>query len=236
MIRPALTLRRRRILVDVDIQQDLFLAEGKACVRNHRRVLANIRRIMAWARRNRIRQISTILLRDPIRANGNGQYCVAGTVGAKKISYTMRNNHISFGSEKSTDLPRLLLNNYDQAILAKENDDPFDQPRADRMLSETKATEFIVIGGLAETAVKATVLGLLVRRRAVTVFTDALGYHDKNAADLALRQMQAKGAKLIDSKDLLGHSHLRVVYACQCDRCRGRLQKTCDTSLFQDEA
>jgi nicotinamidase-related amidase len=234
MIRAAITLRRKRILVDVDIQRDLFLADGKACVRNHRRVLANIRRVLAWARRNRIRQISTILLKDP--NHSNGQYCVAGTLGAKKLSYTMRNRHISFDADNSTDFLKELLGNYDQIILAKQEDDPFGQPRADRILSETKATEFIVIGGLAETTVKATVLGLLVRRRAVTVLTDTIGHHDKNVAEIALRQMQAKGAKLIDSKGLLGHSHLLVVHACRCDRCRGRLQKTCAAAACDDEA
>jgi nicotinamidase-related amidase len=225
MIRPALTLRRRRILVDVDIQQDMFLADGKVCVRNHRRVLANIRRVMAWARRQRIRQISLALLHDPSRYGSNGDFCVAGTEGVRKIHYTLRDRHADFGDDAGTDLPRQLLTDYNQVILYRHTEDPFEQPRIDRLFSETRATEFIVIGSLAEGAVRLLVLGLLVRKRAVTLITDALGNRDKAAAEVALRQMQAKGAKLIDSKNLLGTSHLRMVYACPCDRCRGKLQK-----------
>jgi len=228
MIRPALTLRRRRVLVDVDVQHDLFLANGKACVRNHRRVLANIRRTVAWARRERIRQISLGMVHDPDHhgANGhNGQYCIAGSEGVRKIHYTLRKRHADFGDDAGTDLPRQLLQDYEQVILYRHTEDPFEQPRIDRLLSETRATEYVVIGGVVEKAIKMLVLGLLIRRRAVTLLTDALGSHDKAAAEVALRQMHAKGAKLTDTKTLLGASHLRMVYACTCDRCRGKLQQ-----------
>lgn len=227
MIRPALTLRRRRILVDVDVQRDMFMADGKMCVRNHRRVLANIRRVMAWTRTQRIRQISLAFLHDSNHhgSNGNGEFCVAGTPGVKKIRYTLRDRHINFGDDAGTDLPRQILQDYNQIILYRHTEDPFQQPRIDRLFSETRATEFIVVGSLAEGAVRLLVLGLLVRKRMVTLITDALGNRDKAAAGLALRQMQAKGAKIVDSKTLFGTSHLRMVYACPCDRCRGKVQK-----------
>jgi nicotinamidase-related amidase len=225
MIRPTLTLRRRRILVDVDIQQDLFFGDGKHCVRNHRRVLANVRRMMAWARRHRIRQISLMTARDPSHHGHNGEFCMAGTKGAEKVHYTLRSRHADFEDNAGTDLPRQLLQEYDQVILYRHTEDPFEQPRIDRLLSETRATEFIVIGGLTEGAVRSLVLGLLVRKRMVTIITDALGCYDKTAADVALRQVHAKGAKLIDSKSLLGTSHLQMVYACTCDRCQGKVPK-----------
>ena len=43
-------------------------------------------------------------------------------------------------------------------------------------------------------------LGLLQRGKRVTVIIDAVGSHDKYAADVALRQMQAKGARIIGNK------------------------------------
>lgn len=224
MIRPIITLRKKRILIDVDTQRDLFVADGKACVRNHRRVLCNIRRVMAWARRDRIRVISTAQVHLP--AGHNGDFCIAGTEGICKIHYTLRNRHVVFESGDSTDLPRTLLHDYDQIILCKRTDDPFQEPRADRILTEAKASELIVIGGPVETAVLHTVLGLLLRGKPVTVITDALGSHEKGAAEIALRKMQAKGAKLVDSKTLFGTSNLRQVHACNCERCRGQFQKT----------
>lgn len=223
MIRPILNLRKRRILIDVDTQQDFFLAEGKMCVRNHRRVLANIRRVMAWARREHTRVISTALIHHP--QDHHDPYCLIGTEGVRKLRYTLRHRHFIFDADDNTDLPRESVHNTEQIVLYKRTVDPFDEPRAERILTETKANELVVIGGPAETSVLATVLGLLVRQKNVIVIYDAIGSLDKGAAEVALRKMQAKGAKLVDTRSLFGASSLRMVNACTCDRCRGRLQK-----------
>ncbi|HIJ70579.1 MAG TPA: cysteine hydrolase [Planctomycetes bacterium] len=224
MIRPVITLRRKRILIDVDTQQEIFLASGASCIRNHRRVLANIRRVMAWARLKNVRMISTARVYSNGTKDRTG--CLDTAEGARKISYTIRPSRISFAADGCTDLPRDIFKNYDQVVLEKRNIDPFEEPRADRMLSELRANEFVLIGGTAEGAVKATALGLLARRKNVTILTDAVGSRDKAAAQIALRQVEAKGAKLAETKALLGSSHLRVVGACGCDRCRGKIQKS----------
>jgi len=223
MIRPVITLRRKRILIDVDTQKEFFLASGAACVRNHRRVLANIRRVMAWARLKNIRMISTARVYNNGTKDRSG--CLDTADGAKKISYTIRPRRISFASDGCTDLPRDIFRQYDQVVLEKRNIDPFEEPRADRMLSELRANEFVLIGGTMEGAVKATALGLLARRKNVTILTDAVGSCDKAAAQIALRKIEAKGAKLVETKALLGLSHLRMIGVCDCDRCRGRADK-----------
>lgn len=223
MIRPTLTLRKRRVIVDVDTQNDFFVSDGKMCVRNHRRVLANIRRVMAWARREHIRVISTALVHKP--TDHREPYCIVGTPGAKKLRYTLRYRHCIFEPDGTTDLPWDNLQQYDQIILYKRTIDPFEEPRAERVLTETRANEFIVIGGPVETSLVATVLGLLVRQKSVLVVYDAIGSRDKNAADVALRKMQAKGARLMDTKTLFGASHLRKIHACHCPRCRAAVEK-----------
>jgi nicotinamidase-related amidase len=224
MIRPVITLRRKRILVDIDTQRDFFTADGKACIRNHRRVLANIRRLCAWARLKNIRMVSTVRLAQPNDA-GN-PVCVAGTDGAHKIKYTVRNKYITFQADGCTDLPREIFREHDQVILCKRCPDPFEEPRADRILSELKVTEFIIFGALAEEAIKKTALGLLARRKNVTILTDAIGYHDREAAEVALRQAEAKGAHLLETKAALGVSHLHLIGVCTCERCQGKMQKS----------
>jgi hypothetical protein len=79
MIRQLLKHRNRQIIVDVSTQKDLFLSDGIARVRNHRRVLANIRRVMAYARSRKIHVISTC----EVYTNGSGPvpYCLDGTEG-----------------------------------------------------------------------------------------------------------------------------------------------------------
>ena len=93
------------------------------------------------------------------------------------------------------------------------------------MLGELQVNEFIIIGATAEKAVKQTALGLLIRRKHVTILVDAVGAHDRAAAEIALRQAEAKGAKLAETKTLLGTSCLRLIGICDCDRCQGRIQK-----------
>ena len=216
MIRP-IKLRRKRILVDVDTQNDLLIACGANCIKNHRRVLMNIRRAYAWARIKNIKVVSTALVK-PCR-NGDS-FCISGTDGQKKISYTLRNKRIVLEADNSTDLSRDLFTRFEQIILNKRCEDPFDEPRAERLLTELRADEFVVIGAPAEGAVEATVLGLLQRKKRVIVLTDAVGVYDRKIADVAFRKMQAKGAILMETKDLAGATHLRTAGICDCKLCK----------------
>jgi nicotinamidase-related amidase len=229
MIRKLVKRKRKHVVIDIDTQTDFFLAKGNACIRNHRRILGRIRRIMAWARRRGIPVISTCEV-HPSNGNGNGNgngvpYCIDGTAGQRKIRYTLLNNRIVYPADGNTDLPTDLLQRYEQIILHKRCVDPFDEPRIDRLLSETRAEEFILVGASAEGAVKATALGLLQRGKNVTVVVDAVGIHDKKNAKMALRKMEAKGARMVETKKLAGVSHLTLVGICDCASCRGKARK-----------
>lgn len=220
MIRQLGKSRRRRVLIDISTQRDLFLADGKACIRNHRRVLTNLRRMLAWARHNNIPVISTC----QVYPNNNGcsavDYCLDGTEGQQKIHYTLLKRRISFPADGHDDLPHDILKDYDQVILHKRCTDPFDEPRIERLFTEIRAGEFILVGANAEDAVLATALGLLQRNKRVTVIIDAVGSRDSKAGALAMRKMQAKGAQIIEAKRIAGITHLRRVGICHCDLCK----------------
>jgi nicotinamidase-related amidase len=217
--------RRQYIVIDVNTQKDFFLARGNSCIGNHRRVLANVRRIIAWARRNDVRVISTC----EVYPNGNGasepSYCLDGTEGQEKIRYTLLSNRASFAADDGTDFPEDVLRRYRQVILHKRSTDPFDEPRIERLLSEVRAENFVLIGASAEGAVKAAALGLLQRGKKVIVVADAVGSLNKRESKLAFRKMSAKGAKLVETKKLAGTSHLRHVGICECESCQGRTRK-----------
>ncbi|MHC4551795.1 MAG: cysteine hydrolase family protein [Planctomycetota bacterium] len=215
--------RCNKVLIDVDTQKDLLLADGAASVHNHRRVLANIRRVMASARHEHIPTISTARM---VQANDRHPgFCVAGTQGCKKLSYTVRDNYVYFGSSDSTDLPDDLLYKYDQVIFSKRTSDPFDEPRLDRMLTELYATEIFVIGATLEGAVKETVDGLLARGHNVTVLIDAVGSRNRTAAEKAVRKMAARGTRMARTTEVLGTSMLKTVHACDCPRCRSAAEQ-----------
>jgi nicotinamidase-related amidase len=220
MILQRLKKHRRYVLIDIDTQRDFLLGQGKACVRNHSEVLANIRRIMAWCRRHHIRVISTA----EVHPNNNGAsvipYCIDGTAGQKKISYTLLSSRASFPADDFNTLPAELWYLCRQVVLHKRCTDPFDERRIDRLLSEVQVDEFVLMGVCAEEAVQATALGLLQRGRKVSIVVDALGWRDNKEAKLALRKMKAKGAKLVTTEDLAGSSHLSGAGACKCETCR----------------
>ncbi|MHC4123010.1 MAG: cysteine hydrolase family protein [Planctomycetota bacterium] len=219
LIRP----KRRQILIDISTQKDLFLADGNACINNHRRVLTNVRRMVAWARSKHLPVISTCQVYP--RNNGNPGYCIEGTEGQKKIRYTLLDNRINFVADGNMDLPRDVLRKHRQIILHQRCTDPFQEPRIERLFSEMQGGEFILIGAYAESAVEATALGLLQRGKKVTVITDAVGSSDRKKADMALRKIKAKGAKLVEAKKLAGTSHLKTVGICHCPRCLPYSQK-----------
>ena len=219
MILQLFRKRRKWILIDVGTQKDFLLAQGKACVRNHRRVLANIRRMVAWARRGGIPIISTCEVYPANNGPISVDYCVDGTEGQKKVRYTLIPDRVSFPADGDMNLPCDILRRFRQVILHNRCTDPFDEPRIERLLSEITAYEFVVIGANAEGAVEATVLGLLQRGKRVTVVVDALGSSNKRESKLAIRKMKAKGARLIETRKLAGSTHLRQVGACGCKMC-----------------
>lgn len=194
--------RRCHLLIDIDSQKDFLLPTGNACVSNHEKVLANIRRIMAWARREKVPVISIA----EVYPNNNGcsamSYCLDGTEGQKKLPCTLLRSRVSFPADDKNALPADILLAYRQVILHKRCVDPFDEPRIERLLSEVKADEFILIGAGTEDSVGATAMGLLQRGKKVRIIVDALGSRNAREAKLALRKMQAKGAKLIKTKDI----------------------------------
>jgi len=207
MIRQLIKTRRKQVLIDVNTQKDFFFDDGRARVGNRRRVLSHIRRIMAFARARKIPVVSI----SEVHPENNGGFCVDGTEGMEKVHYTLLNKRASFAADNNTDLPVDLLREYRQIILHKRCLDPFDEPRIDRLLSEIRANEFVLIGACAEGAIEATALGLLQRGKRVTVIVDAVGAHDKQRAKHAIRKIAAKGARLMETRKFAGISHLRAV-------------------------
>jgi nicotinamidase-related amidase len=223
MIRQLIKQRRRQILIDINTQKNYFFAEGEECIRNHRRTLGNIRRVMAWARYRHIPVIS--ICEDYSNGQSESKHNSDNPVCSEKIRYTTLSSKVSFPAENNTDLPRDILKSYRQIVFHKRSTDPFDEPRIDRLLSELRNTEFILIGATAEDAVKATALGLLQRGKKISVVVDSVGCHNNKEAKLALRKMAAKGAKLIETKKLAGTSTLKHVVICNCKNCRQKTAK-----------
>ncbi len=194
-------LQQIRLVVDVDTQSHFFLNNSKVCVQNHRQVLTNILKVVHWANLQNIHMVSTVQTLGQYR-----KFLIGGADGQKKIRHTLCRRCISFEASDCTDLLPEIFEKYEQVIFCKRCFDPFAEPRADRMLSESEADEFILIGAATEGAVRATALGLLTRHKKVTVLIDATGSYDKKIGETTLRLLRERGAKLTNTARFLASS------------------------------
>lgn len=214
MIRQLNCSGQKCVLVDIDTQR-CFFQNTKPCDLKDIGVLANIRRVMAWARLKNIFVVSTkkvpVCYRDSQDTNINE---------VNKIRWTLRNKRIYLDAIDYSYIPFDILDVCDQVVLCKRSIDPFEEPRVDRILTELQASEFILIGSFAEGAIQATALGLLARRKKVKVLTDAINTENKKSAKVAQQYMLALGAKLITTRQFiessLRHEKEHLCRSCSC--------------------
>ncbi len=60
-----------------------------------------------------------------------------------------------------------------------------------------------MVGAGLEEAIRILALSLLARRQKVWLVTDACGHWDTQAADLSIKQLSAKGARILTTDELV---------------------------------
>jgi nicotinamidase-related amidase len=190
------------MLIDIDTQSHFFRQRSSVCIRNPRGILGNIRKVMCWAQTQHVPTISTLQL-HPSHAT-----CLpvpkTCRLSINKPSCTVCRNHLCLPAADTMDWSISAWDRYDQIILQKRYFDPFEELRIDRILTELPVEEYILIGAPLEGAVRATALGLLLRRKKVTMITNAIGKFDYVAGQRMLDKMSAKGARLVSANALVG--------------------------------
>ena len=193
------------VLVDVNTQQDFLEPNGACPVLNHQELTPAIRRIVAWVKRNQVPVISAMDCHRPgeVRVNGMPLHCVDGSHGQEKIGCTLLGSYVKVEGDSTLAVPTDLFRRRQQVIFRKRTADLFVNPKADRFLSQLPVGQYIVCGLSVERSVKAIALGLLARHHKVSVVIDACGYWNRAAADLTVRQMDAKGVQIMTVDELL---------------------------------
>ena len=198
--------RLTRLLLDVCTQRD-FLVQGAILqVANLKTLVPNLKQIFAWIRTGRYPVFSSVeshRTREPF--NGFPLHCIDGTPGQNKMSFTLLAGHIIVETDNYLSLPadvHGMHGKYQQLIFRKRSRDVLANPKADRFLTQYEADNFIIFGVGLDRAVKALALGLQSRHKRVTVVSDGCGYWSSANADLALRQLEAKGIRLVTTQEL----------------------------------
>jgi len=205
------------VVVDLNTQSDFCEPTGAQPVDNASELIPALRRVIAWARRNYAPTVSSIESHRSTELSDSGYpiCCLDGSNGQRKMPFTLFPMRAAVEIDNTLAIPTNVFRRYQQVIFRKRTDDLLANPKADRLLTQLPVKELIVFGTVLETSVKALVLALLARDKRVTVVVDACGYWHKPTADLALRQMEAKGARIITVDELLRRKldrQLRVWY------------------------
>lgn len=213
------------VTIDLNTQVDFCAPQGAYPVANLDDLLPALRRVIAWAKRNYAPIVSSLDSHRPcdLPQDNRPIHCLDGSTGQHKIPFTVFPQCAQIEVDNTLSIPLDLFGRHQQVVFRLRTDDLLTNPKADRFLTQLPVGEFIVFGNCAECSVKALVLGLLARHKNVAVVKDACGYWNEAYADLALRQMAAKGARLITVDELRARKLSREYrYAVASARRNGR--------------
>ena len=193
------------VVIDLGTQFDFCDARGACPVANVDDLIPALRHMIAWAKRNLTPVISSLEAhrRSETLDGACSDICCDGTRGQRKIDFTIFPQSVQVEVDNTLSCPLDLYRQYQQVIFRKRTEDFFENPKADRLLTELRVKEFIVFGIGLETSIKALSLGLVARQKQVTVVVDACGYWNRGRAELARRQMIAKGVNITTIDELL---------------------------------
>ncbi len=194
------------VLIDLNTQCDLCSSEGANRVANWAALVPALRRVIAWTKRNHAPVISSVESHRRWELSDSHApllCCVDGSDGQRKVEFTVLPQNTQIEVDNTLSIPVDLFYQVQQVIFRKRTDDLLANPKADRFVTQLPAAEFIIFGVGLECSIKAVALALLARDKRVSIVVDACGFWDRGAAELALRQIAAKGANLITVNGLL---------------------------------
>jgi len=200
------------VFVDVCTQREYLSQNGSPACFNAGRIVQNAKHLTAFARLAKMPVISCV---DMNRGNRIGTEFVPIVSQAlpeeRKAAFTLLPHRIVVESDNSLAVPLDLLKRYQQAIFTKIHRDPFTNPKLDRLLTEMPVRRFVVFGIPLETSMRILVLGLLRRKRRVTLLADSCGYWNTQEAEMILRQLAVKGCEITTARDYLARGLLELV-------------------------
>lgn len=198
------------VFVDICTQRDYLSPHGAHPCLNADVVGRNLKRLIAYARWEKVPTLSCVDARRPDEVRGlTLRECVLGSAGQAKVPCSLLPRRVVVESDNSLAVPLDLLEHYQQAILVKRHRDPFTNPKLDRLLTEMPAGRFMIFGVPLEASIRLLVLGLLLRGRKVGVISDACGFWNQGDAEMALRQLDAKGCVLQTTDEYIQSSLAR---------------------------
>ena len=193
------------VFVDVDTQTDFMLPGGRLYVPGAERLIPTLARLRDFAEQHGV----PILTSTDAHATDDPEFeqwpphCVRGTPGQLKVPESLVRRYMVVPQERQSPLTDQELSRYQQWIVEKDDLDMFTNPQADDLVKRLDAEQYVVYGVATEYCVKLAVRGLLKRKRPVTLLVDAIREIEAEAGQAVLRELQAGGAKLASTEEIL---------------------------------
>lgn len=192
------------VILDLNTQRDLLACDGAYPIFQCEKLHDPLKRLFTFAHRVHMPVISTRLhhIVAPGQRGNNKLVCHPNTPGYQKMPFTMLRKRTEWQLDCGTDLPVDGFRTKQQFVFDLQNLNLFECPRLDRLLSESTAEMFLIVGAPLEWTVRTAVLGLLARRHKVAVVSDCLGMWDPYEGDMALRQVESKNIEWLTAEQV----------------------------------
>ena len=197
---------KQPILIDIQVQRDIFVPGGALYSSEHRKAAANIYRLFDWAKAGGVPVISSILLVRPGRRGplSDKPHCVEGTPGEQKLSRTLLPRRMNLGLPHNADLPRDIFSQVQQVIFESRDVDLFNHMRFERLITELgEPCEFVLCGASIPLGIKQAVLGLRNRRHGIVIAEDAVVNLGHPLAEMSWLQILAKRARPLPTAQIV---------------------------------
>jgi nicotinamidase/pyrazinamidase len=191
--------------LDVDTQRDFMLPGGALYVPGAERMVAKLRRLFDFARKNGISIISSLDAHTPDDAEFAQfpPHCVQGTEGQRKLDETLLPRPLVL-ENKPLDRNYLdLVRKHQQIVVQKQTLDIFDNPATEKLV-RALPQHAIVFGVTTEYCIKIAALGLRRRGIKTAVITDAIRELDPQSGQKAIDEMKRAGVEFVPLELLVG--------------------------------
>ena len=193
------------VFVDVDTQADFMLPGGRLYVPGAEKLIPILERLRDFADQHGVPILASTDAHstDDLEFQLWPPHCVRGTPGQLKLPETLLRQYMVVPRERLSPLTDLELSRCQQWILEKDVLNLFQNPQADDLVKRLDAEQYVVYGVATEYCVRLAVKGLLDRKRPVTLLVDAIREIEPAAGQAVLRELQADGARLVQTEEVL---------------------------------
>jgi nicotinamidase/pyrazinamidase len=203
----------RRILWDVDTQEDFMLPNGKLYVAGAEETVPAMRRLVEAVRAAGLVHVASAddheltdpeLSDEPDFRNTYPPHCLRGTRGARKLPETDQDDPLPFGLLPfPPGLVPGLVEGRRELLLLKKNFDVFTNPNTEPLLEALDPEEIVVFGVATDVCDDAAIRGFLLRGRKVRFVEDAARGLDEERTAACVASWRAAGVEFATADDVI---------------------------------